>query len=155
MCCGSCGKSHNHCEDPAPTHFVVKVPRDSSLELASVDAPVKVSGVAGDQEVSVVSGDISVKGSRGDLEVSAVSGDVELVPEALKDTEVSTVSGDVKLKLPRGAGANVDFSSVGGSFNGRDVSLGSTQRRYGNGAHDVDVSTVSGSLSIQADEDVK
>jgi DUF4097 and DUF4098 domain-containing protein YvlB len=84
--------------------------------------------------------------------VSAVSGNVELAPEALKDTEVSTVSGNVKLKLPRGAGATLDFSSVGGRFNGRGVNLGSTSQTYGNGEHDVDVSTVSGAFDVQSDE---
>jgi DUF4097 and DUF4098 domain-containing protein YvlB len=154
MCCGSCGKSLN-CNDPVPTHFVVKVPRDASLEVSVVGAPVKVSGVAGPQEVSAVSGDVEVKGSRGKLDVSAVSGKVVLAPEALKDIEVSTVSGDVKLKLPRGAGAEVEFSSVGGSFNGRGVELGSTEQRYGNGEHDIEVSTVSGALDIQSDESSK
>ena len=151
MCCGSCQKKISNCNNPPETHFVVKVPRDSTLEAASVNAPVKVSGVAGAQEVSVVSGDVSVKGSRGKLEVSAVSGNVELVPEALADTEVSTVSGNVKLKLPKGAGANVEFSSVGGSFNGRSVNLGSTEQKYGNGEHDVEVSTVGGALDVQAE----
>lgn len=152
MCCGSCGKKMSNCHDPVPTHFVVKVPRDSSLEVSTVEAPVKVSGVAGEQELSVVNGDVSVKGSRGELEVSAVNGNVELAPEALGDTEVSTVSGNVKLVLPRGAGASVDFSSVDGRFNGRGVSLGSTSHKYGNGEHDVDVSTVSGALDIQSAE---
>ncbi len=135
MCCGSCSKKHSSCNNPVPTHFVVKVPRDSSLEVASVQAPVKVSGV------------------RGELEVAVVNGDVELAPEALADTEVSTVSGNVKLKLPRGAGAHVDFSSVSGRFNGRSVTLGSKEQRYGNGAHNVDVSTVSGALDVQSDAD--
>jgi DUF4097 and DUF4098 domain-containing protein YvlB len=152
MCCGSCGKSNSNCHDPVATHFVVKVPRDSSLDVSSVGAPVSVSGVAGAQEVSVVSGNVVVKGSRGDLEVSAVSGNVVLEPAALEDTDISTVSGNVQLKLPRGAGANVDFSSVGGRFNGRSVNLGSTEQKYGNGEHDVDVSTVSGELAIQANE---
>jgi hypothetical protein len=155
LCCGSsCGKLRG-CTDPVATHFVVKVPRDSSLEVSSVEAPVKVSGVAGKQEVSVVSGDVSLEGSREKLEVAAVSGNVKLAPEALADTEVSTVSGDVKLKLPRGAGANVEYSSVGGHFNGREVSLGSSKQRYGNGEHDVEVSTVSGALDVQSDEDRK
>ncbi|QRK14141.1 DUF4097 family beta strand repeat protein [Archangium violaceum] len=135
-----------------PTHFVVKVPRDSSLEVSTVAAPVNVSGVAGEQELAVVSGNVSVKGSRGKLEVAAVNGSVELTPELLGDTEVSTVSGDVKLKLPRGAGATVDFSSVGGRFNGRGVSLGSTSQKFGNGEHDVNVSTVSGTLDVQSAE---
>lgn len=151
LCCGSCSRKISNCDNPPETHFVVKVPRDASLEVSSVNAPVKVSGVAGEQEVSVVSGDVSVKGSRGRLEVAAVSGDVNLAPEALADSEVSTVSGNVKLKLPRGAGAKVKFSSVGGSFNGRDVTLGSTSRKYGNGEHDVEVSTVGGSLDVQSE----
>ncbi|WP_233166356.1 DUF4097 family beta strand repeat-containing protein [Archangium sp. Cb G35] len=151
MCCGSCSKKLSNCNNPPETHFVVKVPRDSSLEASSVNAPVKVSGVAGEQEVSVVAGDVSVKGSRGNLEVAAVSGNVELVPESLADTEVSTVSGNVKLKLPKGAGANVQFSSVGGTFNGRDVSLGSSSKKYGNGEHDVEVSTVGGALDVQSE----
>ncbi len=154
VCCdGSCSRKTSNCNNPVATHFTLKVPRDSSLEVSTVRADVTASGVAGPQEVSVVSGDISLKGSRGTVEVSAVSGDVELAPEKMKELEVSTVSGDVKLKLPRGAGATVDFSSVGGRFNGRGVSLGSTEQRYGNGEHDVDVSTVSGSFAVQSDED--
>jgi hypothetical protein len=153
LCCGgSCSSKTTSCRDPVVTHFVLKVPRGTSLEVSTVNAEVKTSGVAGSQEVSVVNGSVSLKGSRGEVEVSAVNGEVELAPEALADTEVSTVSGAVKMKLPRGAGANVEFSSVGGHFNGRAVSLGSTEQRYGNGEHDVDVSTVSGSLDIQADE---
>ncbi|MGZ3457994.1 MAG: DUF4097 family beta strand repeat-containing protein, partial [Archangium sp.] len=155
LCCGPCSDSLSNCHHPVATHFVVKVPRDSSLEVSAVEAAVKVSGVAGAQEVSAVNGDVAVRGSRGKLEVSSVSGNVELVPEALSDTDVSTVSGNVKLKLPRGTGAKVDFSSVGGHFNGRSVTLGSTEQQYGNGEHDVDVSTVSGSLDVQADVDSK
>ncbi|WP_257456409.1 DUF4097 domain-containing protein [Archangium lipolyticum] len=152
LCCGDACGTLRGCKDPVATHFVVKVPRDSSLEVSSVEAPVKVSGVAGEQEVSVVSGDVSIEGSRGELEVAAVSGNVKLTPEVLADTEVSTVSGDVKLKLPRGAGANVEYSSVGGHFNGRGVSLGSSKQRYGNGEHDVAVSSVSGALDVQSDD---
>lgn len=152
LCCGSCGKSFKSCNNPIPTHFVVKVPRESSLEVSSVDASVNVSGVTGAQEVNAVSGAVDLKGSRGKLEVSSVSGNVVLAPDALKETEVNTVSGDVKMKLPRGAGASVEYSSVGGHFNGRGVSLGSTQQRYGNGEHEIAVSTVSGALDIQSDE---
>jgi hypothetical protein len=152
LCCGgSCSEKSNNCKDPATTHFVLKVPRSTSLEVSVVNAEVKTSGIAGPQDVSVVNGSVSLKGSRGDVEVSAVNGDVELAPEALADTEVSTVSGTVKLKLPRGAGANVDYSSVSGRFNGREVTFGSTEQRYGNGEHDVDVSTVSGSLDVQSE----
>ena len=149
--CGTSGKTFNHCSDPVNTHLVLRVPRDATLALASVQAPVKVLGVLGAQEVSSVNGEVVVTGSRGKLEVSSVSGPVVLEPEALEDMAVSTVSGNVTLRLPRDAGAQVDFSSVGGRFNGQSVSLGSTSRRYGNGGHDVDVSTVSGALDVHSD----
>ncbi len=152
LCCGgSCSTKTMNCKNPVSTHFVLKVPRATALEVGVVNAEVKTSGIAGTQDVSVVNGEVSLKGSRGPLEVSAVNGSVELAPEALADIEVSTVSGAVKLKLPRGAGANLDYSSVGGRFNGRELNPGSTEQRYGNGEHDIDVNTVSGSLDVQAE----
>lgn len=155
LCCGPCEGHSNHCNDPAPVHFVVKTPRDARLEVASVNASVKVAGVRGALEVASVAGGVDVKGSRGALEVSSVSGAIDLAPEALEKTEIHSVSGDVKLKLPRGTGAHVEFSSVGGSFNGRGVSLGSTEQRYGTGEHEVEVNTVSGAFNVVSDDAAK
>jgi DUF4097 and DUF4098 domain-containing protein YvlB len=151
VCCGPCAerRASSRCDNPVPVHLVVKVPRGAELDVSTVGAPVKVAGVTGPLEVTTVNGDVSVRGSRGRLEVSSVGGSVELLPDGLESTEVSTVSGDVKLKLPRDAGAQVEFSSVGGRFNGSGVSLGSIERRYGNGQHPVEVSTVSGAFDIQ------
>ncbi|WP_395835595.1 DUF4097 family beta strand repeat-containing protein [Cystobacter fuscus] len=152
VCCGPCEERRaSRCDNPAPVHLVVKLPRGSELEVSTVGAPVKVTGVAGSQEVTTVNGDVSLLGSRGHLEVTTVGGGVDLRPDDLEDTEVSTVSGNVKLKLPRDAGAQVEFSSVGGRFNGSGVSLGSIERRYGNGGSAVEVNTVSGSFDLQSD----
>lgn len=153
VCCGPCEKnSRANCRNPPAVHLVVKVPRETRLEVTTVTAPVKVAGVTGEQELTAVSGDVSTSGSRGKLEVTSVSGNVDLTPDALADTAVSTVGGNVKLKLPRGAGAEVKFSSVGGRFNGRSVDLGSAHQRYGQGEHKVEVSTVGGTLDVRADE---
>ncbi len=151
LCCGSCGKKGmgQSCNNPVPTHFVLKVPRKASLEVSAVNAGVTLTGVAGDQEVASVNGRVEVTGSQGDVEVSAVGAEVVLAPASLDKTEVSTVGGDVKLKLPAGADATVDFSTVGGSFNGGKSKLGSSEQRYGKGTHPVEVSTVSGSLDVQ------
>ncbi|EPX55552.1 hypothetical protein D187_009163 [Cystobacter fuscus DSM 2262] len=152
VCCGPCEEGRaSRCDNPVPVHLVVKLPRGSELEVSAVGAPVKVTGVTGSLEVNTVSGDVSLLGSRGRLEVATVDGSVELRPDDLEDTEVSTVSGNVKLKLPRDAGAQVEFSSVGGRFNGSGVSLGSIERRYGNGGSAVEVNTVSGSFDLQSD----
>lgn len=152
LCCGSCGKGKGlgkSCNNPVPTHFVLKVPRKSSLDVSGVNAAVTLTGVAGEQEVSSVNGRVEVTGSQGKLEVSAVGADVVLAPSALADTEVSTVSGNVKLQLPAGADATVEYSTVGGSFNGGKAKLDSSEHRYGNGKHSLEVSTVSGSLDVQ------
>ncbi|WP_245814510.1 DUF4097 family beta strand repeat-containing protein [Cystobacter ferrugineus] len=153
VCCGPCDERRavSRCDNPVPVHLVVKVPRGSELEVSAVGAPVKVTGVTGSMEVSTVNGDVSLLGSRGRLEVTTVGGSVELRPDDIDNTEVSTVSGNVKLKLPRDAGARVEFSSVGGRFNGGGGSMGSIERRYGDGEHPVEISTVNGSLDLQSD----
>jgi len=74
---------------------------------------------------------------------------VVLTPATLDSIEVSTVAGNVKLQLPAGADATVEYSTVGGSFNGGKSKLGSSEKRYGSGKHSVEVSTVSGSLDVQ------
>ena len=126
VCCGPCEERQRRCDEPVATRFSVKVPRGTELHVSAVDAPVKVTGVAGEQEISTVNGRVDVSGSKKDLSVSAVSGDVALAPEQVGRTSVSTVSGNVKLKLPERADARLSFSSVGGSFNGKSTALGWT-----------------------------
>lgn len=43
----------------------------------------------------------------------------------------------------------VEFPSVGGSFNGSSVALGSKEKSYGAGSQEVAVSTVRSSLTLQ------
>lgn len=147
VCCGPCEEHRNRCEDTVTTRFVVKVPRGTELHVSAVDALVKVAGVTGEQEISTVNGRVEVSGAKKDLSVSAVKGDVVLAPEA-GHTSVSTVSGNVKLKLPERPDVRLSFSSVGGSFNGKSTALGSVNRTWGEGTHEVEVSTVSGSLDV-------
>jgi Putative adhesin len=149
MCCGPCAEKNHNCRNPPETHFTLRVPRGASLEISAVNAPVRVSGVTGRQEVSSVNGKVEISGSTKELRVSTVNGEVSLAPQAVAETEVSTVSGDVRLKLPARADATVDYSTVGGSFNGESKTLGSLTRKYGAGTQQVDVSTVSGELQVE------
>ena len=149
LCCGPCAEKKRNCKNPPETHFTLRVPRGASLELNAVNADVKVAGVTGRQEVSSVNGKVELAGSTKELKVSSVNGAVSLAPQAVGDTEVSTVSGDVRLRLPAQADARLEYSTVGGSFNGQSKNLGSLTRTYGAGTHDVDVSTVSGELEVE------
>jgi hypothetical protein len=151
VCCGSCSVKRKKCDEVAPTTFKVKVPRKAELNLSVVEAGVKVVGVEGAQEISTVEGRVEVSGSQQALSVSAVSGEVVLAPKVVAETSVSTVSGDVRLRMPKGADAELGFSSVGGRFNGESAALGSVKRTYGKGTHELSVSTVSGELTVQQD----
>ncbi len=148
VCCGPCDAEQRSrkCEDMPRTRFVVKVPRGTELHVSAVNAPVRVAGVAGEQEIASVNGKVDVSGSRSDLSVSAVGGDVTLAPEQVAATSVSTVSGNVRLKMPERADARLQFSSVSGSYNGKSVALGSKSHTWGEGTHSVEVNTVSGAL---------
>jgi hypothetical protein len=150
VCCGECGKTVRRCEGGAvKTHLTLRVPKGAQLELSAVDADVQVKGVEGAQEVSTVNGKVELHGSAEEVSVSTVNGSVVLAPRSLAETEVSTVASNVRLQLPARANARVGFSAVGGSFNGRDVALGSVTETYGKGTHDIAVNTVTGALEVQ------
>jgi hypothetical protein len=150
VCCGPCQEARSSCKgELASVRFTVKVPKGSELNIGAVNSVVTVNGVAGAQEISTVTGRVEVNGSERRLEISAVDGEVVLAPRKVMTTSVNTVSGDVRLKLPAKADAKVEFTSVGGSFNGSSVALGSKQKSYGAGSQEVEVSTVSGSLTVQ------
>ena len=63
-----------------------------------------------------------------------MSGDVVLEPAAVEDTGEHRVRRREAEAAGAARGRKVEFSSVGGSFNGRSVSLGSTEKSYGDGA---------------------
>lgn len=150
VCCGPCAEERNACRGEwGAVRFAVKVPRETKLQVSVVNAATTVTGVTGEQELSTVNGRVEVKGSERRLSVSSVDGEVVLSPRKVMTTSVSTVSGDIRLKMPAGADAKVEFSSVGGSFNGSSVALGSKEKSYGAGTQEVEVSTVSGSLTLK------
>lgn len=149
VCCGPCAEKRQSCRNVARVRFTVKVPRETELHVSGVNAPVVVTGVTGEQELSTVTGRVEVNGSERQLSVSSVDGEVVLAPKKVMTTSVSTVSGDVRLKLPAKADAKLEFSSVGGSFNGSSVALGSKEKTYGAGSQEVSISTVGGALTVQ------
>ncbi|MCP3101258.1 DUF4097 domain-containing protein [Myxococcus sp. K15C18031901] len=150
VCCGPCEEGNHSCKGKAPAvRMTVKVPRQAELEVSVVNAAVAVKGVAGEQEIASVNGRVEVNGSERRLSVSAVDAEVVLAPRKLGATSVSTVSGDVRLKLPDPADATVEFTSVGGRLNGKSAGMGSRNVTYGAGTQTVEVSTVSGSLTVQ------
>jgi Putative adhesin len=152
VCCGdSCLKgrgSHHDINCDGRIDLRLTVPAGTDLSVSNVSGPIRVSGVAGPQELSNVSGRIQSTGSEGDLHVSTVSGTVQLVPRVLGDVDLGSVSGNVELKLPRDASAKVRLSSLSGRITG-DAGQGDSRRRQiGSGRSHVNAHSVSGDVTL-------
>lgn len=106
--------------------------------------------------ISVVSGNINIGGLSGSGDVNVVSGKADLdFAEWNSSLKIDIVSGSVNIRLPRGSGANVDFSRISGSFKWTlDNDSGSLTRSAsgvslgGENRQGVNVDMTSGSVSI-------
>ena len=142
--------------------IVVRVPENSSIEVATVSADIEVAGVRGEQELQSVSGDVETKSFAKDVEVETVSGDIDVEGDNVdSEVELVTVSGDISAQKMSGIvdfeTVNGDVSLEGGSFddaafetvNGR-VDFESTLRKGG----DLDIETVNGRIDVNFIGDV-
>ena len=141
--------------------LIIQLPADGVMELDRV----RVDGVASDIEMSgFVCQTFALEGVSGDVDVllptveknvviEKVSGNVTLaLANGMPDeTHVKTVSGDVTLDVPEGVGMTLRFDTTSGGFSdavGSDA-VEAGVLTYGDGAADVTVSAVSGSLRVQ------
>jgi Putative adhesin len=154
----------NRCNCDASVTFEVQVPRSVSYNfdgLSSVSGNVEISGVTGRLRASAVSGDVKVKNVSGSVSVNSVSGDVEVEVDRLEgsdDMKFSSVSGDVNVKMPANLDAEVDISSLSGSIKTdfgievREEPHGTrtyARGRLGSGSRRVNMSSISGDLSLR------
>jgi len=118
------------------TQLVVHVPAGSSLTTTLVSADLKVTGVAGKQELHSVSGDLTTTAQR-ELRVQTVSGDVHVSagPES-RMIQIGTVSGDVGLS---GGAGELEIKTVSGDAM---LTVGTLARAH--------LTTVSGDISLTA-----
>lgn len=133
----------------------ITAPRTCEVDVATVSAPIVVSGFDGgtrvktvsgdatlanlgsDVDVKMVSGDAELKNITGDLKLKAVSGDLTVVDGSCRVVDAKTVSGDILLDLDLDPTGVYDASTVSG-----DVSLRTTSDPH----LSIDVKTVSGAF---------
>lgn len=168
-------------ENDTRVDFTLRVPAGVLVEAMTVSGDVTGRGLRAGAEVRSVSGDVrltdivgatveaqTVSGSveLGDIradEVTAhtVSGDVEFAGEirARGDYDLKTLSGDVVLRIPRGAGAEIDGSTFSGEFSSSfPLTVKSTSRytrsqrvsgTIGDGSARIRVESFSGNVAIR------
>jgi DUF4097 and DUF4098 domain-containing protein YvlB len=156
-------KYPEHCNCRVDVRIEVKVPRSISYNfrhISSVSGDVEVSGISGKVHASSVSGNVHVKDVTGAVNASAVSGNVEVDISRLEGTDsmkFSSVSGNVNVMLPNNLDADIQMSSLSGSLK-TDFPIEVKERRYGpgrsaqgrvgNGSRSLNVSAVSGSVTL-------
>ena len=151
------------CNCNVDVRFEVKVPRSVSydaLRFSSVSGDVDVTSVNGKLRASSVSGGVRVRDVTGSVSASAVSGNVEVDIDQLEGADnmkFSSVSGNVIVRLPSSLDAEIEMSSLSGSLK-TDFPIEVREKRYGpgrsahgrvgNGSRTLNMSTVSGSVSL-------
>jgi DUF4097 and DUF4098 domain-containing protein YvlB len=130
-------------------------------DVHTVSGQVDAQSVDGELRVATVSGDLTVlAATAATLRANSVSGAVtlDLAGAAPSNVRVNTVSGDVAVRLPQPADTKVEANStsgqfrtafeeltVGGSWGGKKIA-----GVLGAGTGSLDVTTVSGSVSVLA-----
>jgi len=141
--------------------LLIRLPRDSRLEVRTVSADIDVTGVTGRQRLNSVSGDISTELFSSDLEAETVSGDLEVDGDAQATVvTLKTVSGNIEADDLSG---EVEAGSVSGRI---EVDAGILDRaRLGTTSGRVtlegglssggryDLSSTSGRVSVRLDDD--
>lgn len=123
-----------------------------SATSGAVDAGI---GHAKALDISSASGKIRVNATEiKKAEIDSVSGAVEAALQKTESLKIGTVSGAVRLSLPKDMGFTADFSTVSGSLNNA-ISAQRTGNRcvLGDGSAVINVSTVSGGLTLSAYEE--
>jgi DUF4097 and DUF4098 domain-containing protein YvlB len=99
--------------------YTVSAPAGTRLNIGSLGATVRVTGIKGDVAVEVAGGDISVSGSRVSR-VKSMGGDITLTDVDAEGTlEVGTFGGDVLVERARAR--RLSAETMGGDLTARDV----------------------------------
>ena len=127
--------------------------KSSSISVNNVSGKNKLSNITSDQfELNCVSGDAEVEGNIDTIYLNSVSGDLDYSTYSLSTNLISinTVSGDTTITLPKNSGFTVINSSLSGEiksgFDGRQID---EHYIYGDGSIEMELNSVSGSISIQ------
>ena len=121
-----------------------------SAKIDTVSGGVQLGGTADEVGIDSVSGGATVTADCGKLDFSAVSGGLTARLQRICEVEADTTSGDVALSLPAAEyGFTLDYDTVSGKLElGFNADGGDGRWTYGSGVNRLEISTVSGSLTV-------
>jgi DUF4097 and DUF4098 domain-containing protein YvlB len=140
--------------------YVIKVPRNSDLDLRTVNGPLAVRNVRGRIIANTTNGPISLTDVAGDVNVKATNGPVSVRLSGTRwegaGLSAETTNGPVSLSIPRDYNAALETGTENGPFV-TDVPLTVTMvgrrssrinTKLGDGGAPVRVVTTNGPVSI-------
>lgn len=138
------------------SHITVRVPQQSSIDVATISAEIDVEGVEGEQELQSVSGNVATQVFAAEVEVETVSGRIDVAGNGEDvEADLTTVSAGIAV---RGLSGVIDLESVngkleidGGSFS--DVAMETVNGRIDFNSNlrdggDLDIETVNGKVVV-------
>lgn len=134
------GHSYNERRYKVNYDFVLKVPRDVSIEVRTVNGgQIQVEDVRGNFDIHNVNGGIKMSKIRGSGEAITVNGPVtcrfEKNPEA--DCEFKSINGDIKLYFANPLSSDISFDTLNGDmysdFEVTTVTSSSLEKKKKNG----------------------
>jgi putative adhesin len=106
-------------DDDVAVDFTIVLPRGARVSATTVNGGVDVTGATSEVEATSVNGDVMVETSGGPLRATTVNGTVTAKVSATSSNEpmtFTTVNGQVTAILPSNTGADVEMTTVNGSF---------------------------------------
>jgi DUF4097 and DUF4098 domain-containing protein YvlB len=101
--------------------FRLMVPRNSNLDLESVNGGIQITGVYGDMDFRTQNGGIRLEDIGGKVEGRTQNGGVKVLLSGNQwegdEMDVQTTNGGVTLTVPENFRANLQTGTVNGSFN--------------------------------------
>ena len=133
------------------------------VELSTVSGAIELAGDADSAGIETTSGKTDIAGALGALEFASVSGNLILSSERALRLDAKTTSGGIDLTLPESDGFTLTHETTSGALEtdltGREgtlIACGDHFTRYtvpaldGGGTSELEISTVSGTLTIDA-----
>ncbi len=144
----------------AEVDYDVKVPANMNVKVENTNGTIVITGLKNDVIAETVNGSVNVHGSRGKLDITSVNGTVTCnVDSITKGINVDVVNGSVKIGGLRYVDADVNASTVNGKVKFKDLSFTNinSERKslsgtLGKGGNSIQVSTVNGTVSFDANK---
>jgi hypothetical protein len=155
---GGNGPSLHSWGTSAEVRYLVTVPANTKLLLATTNGQIEVDGVKNTAHLQTVNGTIKARGLSGEVKASTVNGGVDLtLASVTADVNVETTNGGVTVRLPADAKAVLLGRTTNGGLNVDGLQVEEVERsrrrleaKLNGGGSRVEAETTNGGITFTA-----